>query len=152
MTDIRRGEGRFGEELTPRERFNRCMHYQHVDYISHIEFGYWDELKQDWMAQGHLPKSLRQRNGLIPDRAVEEFFGVEQFESFSARIGAFPLREREVVEETEDTITYRDGLGVLRHEQSELLDGTNLVFPGEHVHRVLHGIRRNDGGVVAGNV
>lgn len=118
MTDIRRGEGRFGEELTPRERFNRCMHYQHVDYISHIEFGYWDELKQDWMAQGHLPKSLRQRNGLIPDRAVEEFFGVEQFESFSARIGAFPLREREVVEETEDTITYRDGLGVLRHEQS----------------------------------
>ena len=41
MTDIRRGAGRFGAELTPRERFSRTMHYQHVDYISHLEFGYW---------------------------------------------------------------------------------------------------------------
>jgi hypothetical protein len=117
MTDIRQGKGRFGEDLTPRERFNRCMHYQHVDYISHIEFGYWDELKQEWMAQGHLPEALRKRDGSIPDRAVEEFFGVEQFESFSPRIGAYPLRKREIVERTRDTITYRDGLGVLRQEQ-----------------------------------
>ncbi|MBC7237888.1 MAG: hypothetical protein H5T69_18755 [Chloroflexi bacterium] len=117
MTDIRQGEGRFGADLTARERWNRVMHYQQVDYVSHIEFGYWEELKQEWMRQGYLPESLRGPDGLIPDRAVEEYFGVEQFESFSARIGAYPLRDREVIEETEDTITYRDGLGVLRQEQ-----------------------------------
>ena len=118
MIDIRQGEGRFGAGLTPRERFNRTMHYQHVDYVSHLEFGYWDELKEDWMRQGHLPESFRQPDGSIPDRLVEEHFGVEQFESFSPRIGAWPLRTIQVVEQTDRTITYRDGLGVLRQEQT----------------------------------
>jgi uroporphyrinogen decarboxylase len=49
---------------------------------------------------------------------VEEYFGVEQFESFDARIGARPLRAVQVVERTETTVAYRDGLGVLRREQS----------------------------------
>jgi len=116
--DIRQGEGRFGADLTPRERFNRTMHYQHVDYVSHLEFGYWDELKQEWWEQGHLPQHFRQPNGHIPDRWVEEFFGVEQFEGFGAHIGAQPLRATEIVERTEDRVTYRDGLGVLRQEQT----------------------------------
>ncbi|MBM3187553.1 MAG: hypothetical protein FJZ90_02400, partial [Chloroflexi bacterium] len=82
MDDVRRGPGRFGADLTPRERFHRTMHYQHVDYVSHLEFGYWEELKQDWMHQGRLPPSFRQPDGSIPDRLVEEFFGVEQFEDY----------------------------------------------------------------------
>lgn len=117
MTDIRQGKGYFGDDLTPRERFNRTMHYQHVDYISHLEFGYWAELKEDWMKQGYLPISFRQPDGSIPDRLVEEYFGVEQFEGVDARIGARPLREIQIIETTEDAVTYRDGLGVLRHEQ-----------------------------------
>ena len=58
MGDVRQGPGRFGEDLTARERFRRTMHYQHVDYVSHLEFGYWDELKRDWLTQGHLPASF----------------------------------------------------------------------------------------------
>jgi len=117
-TDIRCGEGRFGPDLTPRERFNRTMHYQHVDYISHLEFGYWDELKRDWLDSGFLPPSFRRPDGAIPDRWVEEYFGVEQFEGFGPRIGAQPLRSVEVIERTYDRIVYRDGLGVLRQEQT----------------------------------
>jgi uroporphyrinogen decarboxylase len=124
MTDIRRGEGRYGADLTARERFNRTMHYQQVDYISHIEFGYWTELKQDWMAAGHLPASLRQPDGSIPDRLVEEFFGVEQFEQFDARAEALPLRQVQVIERTENTVTYRDGLGVLRQDKAS---GTETI-------------------------
>ena len=52
MTDIRGGSGTYAPPLTARERFNRTMHYQHVDYISHLEFGYWDECKHDWMSAG----------------------------------------------------------------------------------------------------
>jgi len=115
--DIRQGEGYFEPELTPRERFNRTMHYQHVDYVSHLEFGYWPELKEDWWKEGFLPASFKQPDGSIPDRLVEEFFGIEQFETFNARIGALPLRPIEIVEETETTVTFRDGLGVLRQEQ-----------------------------------
>ncbi|MGI5917754.1 MAG: hypothetical protein ACOX9A_15035 [Anaerolineae bacterium] len=119
MADIRQGNGRFGEQLTPRERFNRTMHYQHVDWISNIEFGYWDELKDDWMREGHLPAEFRQPDGSIPDRLVEEFFGIEQFDSFEARIGAHPLRDVQIISRDEHTVTYRDGYGVLRREQIE---------------------------------
>jgi len=117
MTDIRQGQGRFGADLTPRERFNRTMHYQQVDYISHMEFGYWDELKADWLNQGFLPASFRQADGHIPDRLVEEYFGVEQFEGFGPHIGAMPLREQQIVERTENVITFRDGLGVLSQQK-----------------------------------
>lgn len=124
MTDIRRGEGRFGDDLTARERFIRTMHYQHVDYVSHFEFGYWDELKQDWMDQGHLPVSFRQADGSIPDRLVEEYFGIEQHDPFSARIGAFPLRDQVVLEQRDDSVIYEDGYGVVRHERTE---GTRTI-------------------------
>jgi hypothetical protein len=117
-TDIRRGEGGFGPDLTPRERFNRTMHYQHADYVSHLEFGYWDELKRDWLDAGYLPPTFRRPDGAIPDRWVEEYFGVEQFEGFGPHIGAQPLRPVQVIERTEDRIVYRDGLGVLRQEQT----------------------------------
>ena len=80
MTDIRQGPGRFGADLTPRERFSRTMHYQHVDYISHLEFGYWDELKQDWLAQGHLPASFRQPDGSILPGLVTGQFALPIFE------------------------------------------------------------------------
>lgn len=116
--DVRKGDGRFAQELTPRERFRRVMHYQDVDYVSHLEFGYWTELKEHWMAEGHLPASLRSIGGSIPDRAVERFFGVEQFEGFNAPLGAMPLREHVVLEETESRITFRDGLGVLSQRQT----------------------------------
>jgi len=124
MTDIRQGPDRFGAELTPRERFNRTMHYQHVDYISHLEFGYWTELKDDWMAQGHLPKSFRQPDGGIPDDLVERYFGAEQFDGLGPVLGATPARPTEVVEETPDHTTYRDGLGVLREERTH---GTRTI-------------------------
>ena len=117
MTDIRQGPGRFGADLTPRERWNRTMHYQQVDYISHLEFGYWDELVEDWMAQGHLPKSFRLPEGNIDQRLVEEYFGVEQFESFAPVLGAWPRREDEVISATPTTRIRRDGLGVLVEEQ-----------------------------------
>lgn len=124
MTDIRQGPGRFGADLSPRERFNRTMHYQHVDYVSHLEFGYWDELKEDWLREGHLPRTFLQADGTIPDRLVEEYFGVEQFDSFGPIVGAYPLRERQEIERTETTITYRDGLGVLRQDKAS---GTETI-------------------------
>ena len=124
MGDIRQGVGRFGEDLTPRERFNRTMHYQHVDYVSNLEFGYWPELEQDWVEQGYLPREMRQPDGSIPHRIVEEYFGVEQFEGFSARIGAFPKRDREIIEQTDDKIIYRDEVGVLIHEKGS---GTRTI-------------------------
>jgi len=124
MTDIRQGPGRFGQDLTSRERFNRTMHYQHVDYVSNLEFGYWDELLDDWMAQGHLPASFQRPDGSISMRQVEEYFGIEQFEDFSPRLGAYPHRPTVLIETTGSVRTVRDGLGRLIEEQSE---GTRTI-------------------------
>ncbi|MCD6302414.1 MAG: hypothetical protein J7M15_02685, partial [Anaerolineae bacterium] len=124
MTDLRQGVAAFGGELSTRERFNRYMHFQQVDYIPSYEFGYWDELKENWMAQGHLPASLRRPDGHIPDRAVEEHFGIEQFEHIGVPLGAFPQRERKIVSRGGGKIVYRDGLGVLVEERTE---GTRTI-------------------------
>ncbi|NLT72862.1 MAG: hypothetical protein GXX94_01525 [Chloroflexi bacterium] len=124
MTDLRRGWGTYTPPLSARERFNRIMHFQSVDCISHLEFGYWTELKEDWMRQGNLPPQLRRSDGSIPDDAVETFFGVEQMEHVDARLGALPLRPVEVLERTETTITYRDGIGVLRQDKAS---GTETI-------------------------
>lgn len=122
--DIRRKVTSFEPALTSRERFVRTMHYQQVDYISHLEFGYWDELKEQWLLEGHLPASMRQPDGTIPDYLVEEYFGVEQFAGLGPRIGAWPLRPIQVLEETETTRTYRDGLGVLSQVK---IQGTHTI-------------------------
>jgi uroporphyrinogen decarboxylase len=57
-------------ELTHRERFRRCMHFQTVDRIPHWEFGYLDETVERWHGEG-LPAELTHMN------QVEEFFGVD---------------------------------------------------------------------------
>lgn len=124
MTDLRQGAAVFGGELSTRERFNRYMHFQQVDCIPNYEFGYWDELKEDWMAQGHLPTTLRCEDGHIPDRAVEEYFGIEQFQHVGVPLGALPRREREIVSREDGKIVYRDGLGVLVQEVTE---GTHTI-------------------------
>jgi hypothetical protein len=122
--DIRRDVTSFSPPLTSRERFVRTMHYQQVDYISHLEFGYWDELKDQWLQEGHLPASMRQSDGSIPDYLVEEFFGIEQFAGFGPRIGTSPLREVRILEETDTIRTYRDGLGVLSQVK---IQGTHTI-------------------------
>lgn len=122
--DIRRDITSFEPILTSRERFVRTMHYQQVDYISHLEFGYWDELKDQWLLEGHLPNGMRQPDGTIPDYLVEEYFGVEQFAGLGPRLGAWPLRPIQVLEETETTRTYRDGLGVLSQVK---IQGTHTI-------------------------
>lgn len=122
--DIRRDVTSFSPALTSRERFSRTMHYQQVDYISHLEFGYWDELKDQWLQEGHLPASMRQPDGTIPDHLVEQYFGVEQFVGFGPHIGTMPLRPLQIIEETETTRTFRDGLGVLSQVK---IQGTHTI-------------------------
>ena len=69
---------RIGGPLTNRERFRRVMHYQTVDRLPHLEFGYWTSLKDRWMDEGHLPAEMKPADGgVIPDGDVEGFFGCE---------------------------------------------------------------------------
>jgi len=117
--DIRIGPQRIGK-LTPRERFRRAMHYQAVDRLPHMEFGYWDSLKERWVAEGHLPQDLKRNDdGVIRDDQVEAYWGCEQRIGVNPAIDAGPLRPTEIVSERDGKITYRDGLGILCEEVKE---------------------------------
>jgi hypothetical protein len=114
------GPARVGGEMSPRERFVRTMHYQAVDRVPHMEFGYWASLKDRWLEEGHLPLAMeRDASGEIRNDLVESFFGCEQRTGASPRIDAGPLRPIEVVTERDGKLVYRDGLGVLCEEVKE---------------------------------
>ena len=53
------------------ERFNRYMHYQPVDHVVDMEFGYWDEVHLLWEKEG-LPE------GLDTHEKKELYFGFER--------------------------------------------------------------------------
>ena len=106
--------------MTTRQRFVRTMHYQAVDRVPHMEFGYWASLKDRWMQEGHLPKNLpRGANGVIRDDAVESFFGCEQRTGIGPAISAGPPRPIKVIEERDGKVIYEDGLGILCEEVKE---------------------------------
>src|SRR3990172_8682315 len=78
-----------GGKLSHRERFRRVMHFQGVDYVPHMEFGYWGSLKETWFKEGYLPESFRDADGKIlmiccdesgniADGTMEAYFGFSQ--------------------------------------------------------------------------
>lgn len=114
------GSERIGGKLTPRERFLRTMHYQTVDRLPHMEFGYWASVKERWLREGHMPNDLpRNADGEIHHHAVETWFGCEHRTGVSPRIGAGPHRPVKILEERNGKVIYRDGLGVLCEEVKE---------------------------------
>lgn len=49
--------------MTNRERAMNILHYQDVDRLPAVCFGYWDELLPEWAEQGKIPWELRINTG-----------------------------------------------------------------------------------------
>ena len=115
--------------LTHRERFRRVMHFQTVDYIPHIEFGYWDTLMDTWFKEGHLPESfrdndgkiyhLRDAEGNISHKIVEIYFGCSQISLHVPKIGDGPWTKSKVVEEKGNKRILLNSADVLYEEITE---------------------------------
>jgi len=113
------------KKLTEKERFLNVMHYKNVDRITHREFGYWDELKEDWYNKGYLPKDFMQNNGHIPDEKVEMFFGCEQRIDVGVNVWLTNVtKSPEVIEEKGGKRKIRDPLGIIFEE---IKDGTRTI-------------------------
>ncbi len=99
-------------QLTHRERFRRCMHFQSVDRIPHWEFGYLDETIERWHTEG-MPKEF--------DNIwkVEQYFGVDPVSSVPTHYGVNPGFEGqvEVIEERENTRVERLPDGTVQEVQ-----------------------------------
>lgn len=90
------------------------MHYQKVDRIPFFEFGYWAETLPNWHQQG-LPREIDD------ERKAYDYFGIENWGGFPVGIGLYPGFEREVIEETEDFVVYRDSERALKHERKGVI-------------------------------
>ncbi len=55
--------------MTPRERFNRQMHFQNVDRSFNMEFGYWDENYEQW--------KMFTDNGITNEEEANRFFSFD---------------------------------------------------------------------------
>ena len=91
--------------MNARERWNRVMHFQSVDYIPDEEFGYWTETLQNWHSQG-LPSDINN------DWEADRFFGFSPRHGVPVHVGLLPGFEWKVIEETENYRVIRDGDGV----------------------------------------
>lgn len=63
--------------MNTRERVNRILHFQDVDRMPAVHFGYWHDLLAEWAAQGHIPVELSKGwddNNEI-DRALDKIIG-----------------------------------------------------------------------------
>ncbi len=104
--------------MTTRERFNRVFHWQKVDRVPDVEFGYWEDTITAWHSQG-LPRDL------ATNIEVERHLGLEGVESFvelPVTNGLHPGFQYEVLEERGEHNIVRDEAGatceVLKHGSS----------------------------------
>lgn len=92
--------------MTSAERFRAVMHYQPVDHVTDMEFGYWSEIYTQWPTQGlpALPAN---------DRAFELYFGLEQMGGAPIATTMLPGFTRQAVEIKDGYEYFTDGDGVL---------------------------------------
>ncbi|MFW5844873.1 MAG: hypothetical protein ACOCXJ_01455 [Planctomycetota bacterium] len=91
--------------MTLRERWRRCMFFQHCDTLPNFEFGYWDQTLANWRDQG-LPAHITN------EREAYAYFGIESGQGAPIDVmGLRPGFPHEVLEETEQHIVYRGGEG-----------------------------------------
>lgn len=102
--------------MTNRERALHLLHYQPVDRMPAVHFGYWRELLIEWAEQGHIPMELAQNWGdsnaadLELDRLIGWDFNWQHL--VGAHMGLRPGFEHKVLETLADgtlRVTSRGG-------------------------------------------
>lgn len=69
--------------MTPRERFNRQMHFKSCDRSFNMEFGYWDENYQEW--------KMFTDNGITTEEEANRFFSFDPIHVIGGNIFMSPV-------------------------------------------------------------
>lgn len=103
---LRQPEAPYVKGMTPRERWRRVFHYQSVDRIPHYEFGYWDELYEEWHAQG-LPGEI------TSEAAADQYFGFDRRMVVGPNLEIIPSFEPRVLRDEGDKQLVVDREGIV---------------------------------------
>jgi hypothetical protein len=80
--------------MTPRERFNRQMHFQSVDRSFNMEFGYWDENYDEWR--------MFRENGIATEEEANRFFSFDPIHVIGGNTWMSPSFEYKEIGRTPD--------------------------------------------------
>lgn len=121
---------KLGGPLTVRERFQRVMHYQKVDRIPFLEFGYWEETLQRWHGEG-LPAEIDN------EAKAYAYFGIENWGGVPANVQLTGRPyEPQTIEETDDYVITRDATGTVSQQNK----GRDRTIP----HYLEYGIKSRE--------
>lgn len=98
--------------MTLKERFRRTMFFQEVSLRPNFEFGYWDRTLEVWREQG-LP------DWVVDEATAYDYFGIEDVRFLDVNVGALPICEYAVLEETDEYLIYRDEMGCVAKVNKE---------------------------------
>ena len=88
--------------MTNRERAMHILHYEPVDRLPAVHFGYWPELLVEWAKQGKIPEELSRnwRDGNEVDQELDRLIGWDFNWSHcvGGRLRLMPAFERKVLE------------------------------------------------------
>ncbi len=104
--------------MTNRERVNAILHYQPVDRMPVVAFGYWNETLQKWAREGHITQS--QCDGYYDNsEADKEIMAKLGFDfnwnsCFGSNVGLKPAFKKEVLRtEADGAVIERDANGLI---------------------------------------
>ena len=104
--------------MNNRERAMRILHYQDVDRLPAVHFGYWPELLQEWAEQGHIPRELATDNwdGSEKERILDDLIGWDfnWYTTVGTNNGLypqFPYRELEILPDGSRRV--QNGVGLI---------------------------------------
>ncbi len=117
-------------KMTLRERWVNTMHFKKADRLPFMEFGYWDETLPLWHEQG-LPRTVK------TEAQAYAYFGIEDWRDVGVNTdGLCPGFEKEIIEETDEYIIWRDEERTVKKE----LKGVVKTIP----HFLDHGLKSRD--------
>ncbi|MBQ2756057.1 MAG: hypothetical protein IJF27_05245, partial [Oscillospiraceae bacterium] len=104
--------------MTNRERALNILHYKPADRLPAVHFGYWGELLQEWIEQGHIPEDILDGygDGNQKDAELDKLIGWDfnWFKTVGYAGGLKPAFETKVLEVLPDgTQRIQNGAGII---------------------------------------
>lgn len=105
--------------MNARERCLNILHYKKADRMPAVHFGYWQQLLDEWAAQGHISAELAKKAGADGSDAQKELDKIIGWDcvwghSVNIHTGLYPYFERKVLETLPDgTQRVQTGTGVI---------------------------------------
>lgn len=104
--------------MNNRERALNILHFQPVDRMPAVHFGYWTELLQEWAAQGKIPQDLAEacRDGNDAEKQLDQIIGWDFncYRTVGANNHLLPRFERRILGEYPDgSLRVQNGDGLI---------------------------------------